>query len=130
MQFPSGEVPDEPRINSAKCQLSILSQPSCNIDTWRRLSNRANDRVVICVGETLSYAMEKFTNESIYWTTDPRSELPSELGMFEEIIILEPYTASFIQVPETIRSRVVQRHFSIEHKKIMTKNMGWEDLEI
>lgn len=101
-------------------------------NTWRRLSDRkgVRDRAVVCVGETLSYAMEKFTNESIYWTTDPRSEMPSELGIFEEIVILEPYTASFIQVPETIRSRVVQRHFSIEHKKIMTKNMGWEDLEI
>ena len=100
--------------------------------TWRRLSDRlgTRDRAVVCVGETLTYAMEKYPDGAIYWTTDPRSEMPSELGMFEEIIILEPYTGNFIQVPDSIRSRVVQRHFSIEHKKIMTRNMGWEDLEI
>jgi hypothetical protein len=94
------------------------------------LPDRSGDRAIICVGETLTYAMEKYPDAAVYWTTDPQSEIPSELGMFEEIIILEPYTGNFIQVPETIRSRVVQRHFSTEHKKIMTKNMGWEDLEI
>jgi hypothetical protein len=54
--------------------------------------------------------------------------LPSELLAFDEIVILEPYTGSFIIVPQEFSDKkIIQRHFSIENKKIMRKNLGWED---
>jgi transketolase len=95
---------------------------------WRRLPGRSGTRAVVCIGESLTYALQTYADDPIYWTVDPRSELPAELAQFEELVILESYTANFVQIPAAFKDKTItQRHFSIEHKKIMQKNLGWED---
>lgn len=99
-------------------------------DQWNQVSGRQGSQAIVCIGETLTYALEKFPNSSIYWTTDPRATVPADLTKHSQIVVLEPYTTSSISIPSELRHKTVQRHFSIEHKKIMNKNMGWEDLEL
>jgi transketolase len=97
---------------------------------WRKLPGRNGTRAVVCIGESLTYALQTYKDTPIYWTVAPRSALPMELDQFEEIVILEPYTNNFIQIPESFHCKsITRRHFSIEHKKIMQKNLGWEDFQ-
>jgi len=95
---------------------------------WKKLPDRSGTKAVVCVGESLSYALQTYTDLPTYWTVDPQSQLPQELDQFQELLILEPYTADLLQVPESFDAKkITRRHFSIEHKKIMQKNLGWED---
>lgn len=99
-------------------------------DQWQRVAGRTGSQAVVCIGESLTYALEHCSDSAIYWTTDPRAEIPVEVTEHDKIVVLEPYTGNFIGVPSEVEYKTVRRHFSIEHKKIMSKNMGWEDFEL
>ena len=95
---------------------------------WKKLPNTNGNKAVICVGESLTYALQAHAGMPTYWTVDPLSQLPEELQEFSELLVLEPYTVPLIKVPESFQNKkITRRHFSIEHKKIMQKNLGWED---
>ena len=111
-------------------RVANLDQKPIRINNqWQHLPG-TGDRAIVCIGESLTYALETYAGHTIYWTCDPCAELPNELSVYEELLILEPYTSNFIKIPELFKNKkIIQRCFSIEHKKIMQKNLGWEDFK-
>lgn len=126
------EALDYPHSTYIRCtsRAAKLEQDPVRInDQWQYLPG-FGDRAIVGIGESVAYAMETYPGRPIYWTTDPRAELPAELASYSEIVILEPYTGNFIKVPNQFKNKkIIQRCFSIEHKKIMQKNLGWEDFK-
>jgi hypothetical protein len=114
------------RCTSRAAKLDV--EPVRVNSTWRKLPGRTGTRAVVCIGESLTYALQTYTDTPIYWTMDPKAQIPDELYLFEELVVLESYTNSFIQIPK-YSGTVIRRHFRIEHKKIMQKNLGWEDFQ-
>ena len=99
--------------------------------TWRRVNNKNSKTAVVCIGESLTYQLAQNSDLAIYWTINPVDTLPAELDVYDEIIILEPYTMNLLQIPESFHCKTITRRcFGREHKKIMVKNMGWEDFKI
>ena len=96
---------------------------------WKKITG--NNTAVVCIGESLTYQLNQNDGSTIYWTTDPSATIPDELSAYDNIVILEPYTVEQIKVPTSIRDKYITRRcFSKEHKKIMKKNMGWEDFTL
>jgi len=106
-----------------------IQEESFIIDNrWKKIANRSSSRAIVCIGESLAYALSKYSHEEIYWTVDPKEILPSELEKFEEILILESYTGHYLVVPsELSHKKIIKRCFKPEYKKIIRKNLGWED---
>ena len=99
------------------------------LDSKWKMVYGTSPNAVVCIGESLTYQLTKDSNDTIYWTTDPSAILPYEASLHNRITILEPYTQSQIRVPRAIEHKVWRKCFSREHKKTITKNMGWEDFE-
>jgi len=115
-------------IRCTSREAKLEKNPTVVNNKWKKIVNEDTSKVVVCIGEGLTYALGSFADSSIYWTTDPTSTLPEELNCYKEIIILEPYTGSFIQIPESFTHKsITRRNFKTENKKIMKQNLGWED---
>lgn len=100
---------------------------------WKKIDGLDHDTAVVCVGEGLTFHLDrnKGVDVSVFWTADPQATLPEELLKYQRIVIFEPYTVEQLKVPEFLKEkRISRRTFRREHKKIMEKNMGWEDFSL
>jgi deoxyxylulose-5-phosphate synthase len=86
---------------------------------------------LICIGESLSYCLNKYKNGNyiIYWSINPDSTIPKLVKEVESIIIFEPYLNSRINVGYNYNINIVRKNFKKNNKKIILKNLGWEDYD-
>lgn len=112
--------------NDFKCIYINLGEQSI-------IDNKVRSKAVICVGEALAYYMAKDLSaetSTIYWSNNPHSQIPNELHEYETLIIIEPYLNQCLIIPSTISTKkIIRKHFKVEHKKQIRKNLGWEDFD-
>ena len=59
---------------------------------------------------------------------NPAAKLPADLQRYKSIKVFEPYTVPQFMIPDDLPHHNIKRKlFSIEPKKIMVPDMGWED---
>jgi transketolase C-terminal domain/subunit len=89
------------------------------------------DKAIICIGESLSYAIkrEKHNSSTIFYTNNPLSELPPEIYSFNLIEIYEPYYLPLIKINSNFSSKIIRKNFKIQFKKEIAENLGWEDFD-
>ncbi len=116
----SAKLPCEPIREGAWKKIYIRSgEASCEY--------QGQTQAVICIGESLTYWLSQKMDQDValYWTADPRAVVPDDVECFQGILVLEPYTVPMLSAPV----RAERRTFSIQPKKLITANMGWEDFE-
>lgn len=132
------------RLTSRVSEIPVSSIAFIN-DDWRSIETTnledtrpskqgipARGCLYVCIGESLAYAVRlRLTEGDIWWTTRPNAILPLRASEYSRIIILEPYIGNFIVVPEEVKnySKIERRSFSINMKRLIQPNMGWEDFE-
>lgn len=88
---------------------------------------------LLCTGESLKFALEEFgenNNYDIFYTANPKSKPPSEINKYASIITYEPYiTSEFLLDELTWAKNLTSYLFDKSSKKIIKKNLGWEDFK-
>jgi hypothetical protein len=87
--------------------------------------------VILCIGEALAYCVDRFRfgSYAIYWTANPHSSPPSSILKALAIRVYEPYLRSTIDLDEVVSIPLIRKNFKRENKKIILKNLGWEDFD-
>ncbi|MBU3589079.1 hypothetical protein [Polynucleobacter sp. 80A-SIGWE] len=107
-------------------------------DGWKKVSaavDRPSDRdlAFICTGESLKFVMEECIDSaqgSIFYHSNPLAKLPNIISEFTNIKIYEPYLRSeFDLSPLRVGQNIERYLFDKGYKKIIRKNLGWEDFK-
>lgn len=128
------------RLTNRVAELAVT--PTAVEYGWRRIyitdgtpTEKPNQSgtALVCTGEGLKYCLRRSEQDAvIYWNPNPRSELPAVMSLYRTIKIFEPYTVAQFVIPTELAHQPIhieRRLFSIEPKKIMVPDMGWEDFE-
>jgi transketolase C-terminal domain/subunit len=124
------------RLTNRVARLEV--EPTVLPGGWRQIyftdgqasvTDNGSNTALICTGESLKYCLSRTThNASIYWNINPAAKLPADLQRYKSIKVFEPYTVPQFMIPDDLPHHNIQRKlFSIEPKKIMVPDMGWED---